>query len=649
MLKRIFAGLFLSLALAPMVFAAGVITIKSGDTLLSIARKYNTSVTSLAEINGIKNPDLIIAGNDLLVPDTNNEVEYWRNYLEKGKPLTDEIMSRIPEYVWKELTPQLIRVVKQPDGELLGGSEIVDEFICHGSECDKYVEAEEPLGYSVVSRYRTTLRSSMTATQSNIPVSTLQTFDGTTLTMSLLGERVFLVLEAGTSREEITMCTAISGTQFDPCTRGLAFSGTSTASVSANRSAHNAGTSVTMSNVHYVYEQLIDKDTSEDIGGLKAFTSSTIRIGDNTTSTNKTIQAYNGSTNLPFVRYNEATGRWQFSDDGVNTTNFTTSSAAGLAASSTRGIFIQDSLIGINASSTTGLGFDASGNLSHTVSSTTGLNYVNNVLEVNSTSLRTHIGVTTTPSANSIPLSNASSSINAGWVPSSGNSFLTTGEAINGSATPQLVSVSTTGLLYAADADDITRRKVYGFITTNAAVTTTPLVITNGLVTGFSGLTIGAQYYASTTAGAITTSPVASTTIPIGYAVSASILRVDFGTKVTQILPPLISASGNTSQTFNIGFRPEVIEMTVAMTVGASTGNQAKVYARFLGTTLVNSTRVTNDPNTQYDEFSTNSEVAVVAGSMVITISSITDTGFTINYAGSSMTTQNMSVLVSGN
>ncbi len=255
----------------------------------------------------------------------------------------------------------------------------------------------------------------------------------------------------------------------------------------------------------------------------------------------------------------------------------------------------------------------------------------------------------TTPTASGIPIANASTTIDAGWVPASGNSFLTTGEAINGSATPQLVSVSTTGLLFAADSDDIGRRKVYGFITTNAAVTTTPLVITDGLVGGFTGLTIGAQYYASSTAGAITNVPVASTTIPIGYAVSASQLRVDFGTKQAQIVPPLISGSNGTSQTFNIGFRPEVIEMTVAMTVGASTGNQAKVYARFLGTTLVNSTRVTNDPTTQYDEFSTNNLVEVTAGAMIITISSITDTGFTITYTGSSMTTQNMSVLVSGN
>ena len=45
-----------------------VITIKRGDTLWALSRKYGTSVQELARMNNIKNPDLIYAGAPLKVP-----------------------------------------------------------------------------------------------------------------------------------------------------------------------------------------------------------------------------------------------------------------------------------------------------------------------------------------------------------------------------------------------------------------------------------------------------------------------------------------------------------------------------------------------------------------------------------------------------
>lgn len=41
--------------------------IRSGDTLTGIARKYGTTVQKLCELNGITNPDLIFAGNQIRV------------------------------------------------------------------------------------------------------------------------------------------------------------------------------------------------------------------------------------------------------------------------------------------------------------------------------------------------------------------------------------------------------------------------------------------------------------------------------------------------------------------------------------------------------------------------------------------------------
>ena len=41
--------------------------IKYGDTLTSIANKYNTTITSLVRLNNIQNPDLIYAGERIIV------------------------------------------------------------------------------------------------------------------------------------------------------------------------------------------------------------------------------------------------------------------------------------------------------------------------------------------------------------------------------------------------------------------------------------------------------------------------------------------------------------------------------------------------------------------------------------------------------
>ncbi|MFL5347931.1 MAG: LysM peptidoglycan-binding domain-containing protein [Hyalangium sp.] len=47
--------------------------IKSGDTLSAIAQRYHTTVGSLAKANGIKNPNLIIAGKSLNIPGSKDE------------------------------------------------------------------------------------------------------------------------------------------------------------------------------------------------------------------------------------------------------------------------------------------------------------------------------------------------------------------------------------------------------------------------------------------------------------------------------------------------------------------------------------------------------------------------------------------------
>lgn len=46
----------------------GTYTIRRGDTLSGLAQRYNTTTQNLAQLNGIENPDLIYAGDTLRVP-----------------------------------------------------------------------------------------------------------------------------------------------------------------------------------------------------------------------------------------------------------------------------------------------------------------------------------------------------------------------------------------------------------------------------------------------------------------------------------------------------------------------------------------------------------------------------------------------------
>jgi hypothetical protein len=156
------------------------------------------------------------------------------------------------------------------------------------------------LGYSVATGYKTTLRTSMTASQNYIPVSSMDLKDDTTLTASDLGGKVFLTVEPGTNKEEILLCTSSTATNWTSCTRGLAFSGTTETAVASNAKTHNAGSVVVMSNVHYVYEQYVENNEND------------LTFGDGTSTTMKTITFDAGGTYDPGFRWNTSTNQLEF-------------------------------------------------------------------------------------------------------------------------------------------------------------------------------------------------------------------------------------------------------------------------------------------------------------------------------------------------
>jgi murein DD-endopeptidase MepM/ murein hydrolase activator NlpD len=59
----------LALSASPAIAFAADYTIRSGDTLSAIARRYHTTTSFLAQANGISNPNLIVVGRRIWVPD----------------------------------------------------------------------------------------------------------------------------------------------------------------------------------------------------------------------------------------------------------------------------------------------------------------------------------------------------------------------------------------------------------------------------------------------------------------------------------------------------------------------------------------------------------------------------------------------------
>jgi hypothetical protein len=131
---------------------------------------------------------------------------------------------------------------------------------------------EDRLGFSVATGYDRRLTRSISSTASTIYVTNTKSEDNVQLTMADFGTKVFLTIEPTGAKKEIVMCTGITTTAWTGCTRGLAFYGTSTVAVDANKQTHSAGSQIIMSNVHYIFEQLIDIDTDQTLAGNTTFT-----------------------------------------------------------------------------------------------------------------------------------------------------------------------------------------------------------------------------------------------------------------------------------------------------------------------------------------------------------------------------------------
>lgn len=106
---------------------------------------------------------------------------------------------------------------------------------------------------------------------------------------------------------------------------------------------------------------------------------------------------------------------------------------------------------------------------------------------------------------------------------------ITTPIATNSLPVRSAVYVDGAGVVQLAKADASATVKAVGFIAANGAIATT-----GGTLDGFSGLTVGARYFLSTSiAGAITTDvPTSGFVAPVGIAISATQLAINIGSPI---------------------------------------------------------------------------------------------------------------------
>lgn len=479
-----------------------------------------------------------VAQNEALEVCLRERTTYWVDRIKNNttNPMTPAEFDQIPDEAWKIVTPVLINILQTPtqNNELLGAGEtpLVRQVICHGVECDKYFKAErksEMVGFSVATGYKTTLGSSMTAVQATIPVSSMAVRDGSILSASDLGGKVFLSIEPGSSREEITKCTDSTSVLWSSCSRGLAFSGTNETASTTLAKAHNAGSVVVMSNVHYVYDQLVDKDSTETIGGNKTATGtwnfdSQISFDTLPTSTTSTPTLPGHLITLDYLTTVSSTGCANASASVRGCVQEATNSD--LVAGTSTGSTGSRLYIPISQTATTSAGaadtnkvvrLKANGTLD---SSFGGVSSSFATLDANAKIVQSPSNATSSISSSSIVMSDSSSTIFS-WT-LQGDSF-TTGEVITAN---DIVYVSSTGLVYKASAaDSYVLQNLIGVALNTVGSGVTVHVQFTGVVSGFSGLTTGTYYFASSTAGQITTDPV-TTSLQVGLALTSSKLLI---------------------------------------------------------------------------------------------------------------------------
>lgn len=165
---------------------------------------------------------------------------------------------------------------------------------------------------------------------------------------------------------------------------------------------------------------------------------------------------------------------------------------------------------------------------------------------------------TATPTASKIPIATSGATLD-GWISQNRVNIQTyvAGENIDASATPKAVYLKESdGRVYLLNATSATEAAYafIGFAIIQSAVTTgnNISIQTDGVVSGFTGLTVGGFYYGTNTGGTISTTA-GTVSLQVGRAVTATTLLIQVGKKVAS---GVIVFSSSTTSAITTGFKP---------------------------------------------------------------------------------------------
>lgn len=360
------------------------------------------------------------------------------------------------------------------------------------------------------------------------------------------------VMDEGTTSEEFVTANCVA-TACTIVARGIDVVDGETP-VTALKFEHRRGATVKISN----FPQLAL--LSRILSGLES-ASSTFMFGDGTTTStlNKYLKVDNGTANLPFLRYNETLGKWQFSDDGLNTITFATSSASGLSASTTKGTFITDSQIGVNASTTKGLTFDSDGKVGISASSTGGINFASGgQVQVDQSDNFNFTGTVTTTGSLRVQypviFTDAASK---GYADLEIRAFSATGTAYSTVTAGQaLYTTATSSLGVITTSSGTSTYAFVGFARVSAAAgAEVSYTRPGGLNCSQSGLVPGTQYYLNGTSGQISTTP-GTAIARVGLALTATCLEVTTPKYIAYGTITLTGVSDASTNVTTINFYP---------------------------------------------------------------------------------------------
>lgn len=291
--------------------------------------------------------------------------------------------------------------------------------------------------------------------------------------------------------------------------------------------------------------------------------SSTFMFGDGSTTTTlfKTLKADNGTANLPFLRYNESLAQWQFSDNGLDTITFVTSSAGGLSASTTGATFITDSKVGVYTSSTAsanggyvGIKSQADGTYRIYFDSQTFLATVQNFANVQGTSTAMRLNFTPTSTLDAT---------NRGYVDNAIVNGTTTGTAGMTITAGNAIYISSTSTLWQTNSSVASSTYQFVGIAQNTVSVGGEVKFTapGQTICNQSGLSAGYTYYLNGTAGQIAVTP-GTFHASIGRAVSASCIAVSF----PKFIRKGVTTNASTNSSFiETGFYPAHIQIVAGM------------------------------------------------------------------------------------